>query len=46
MTDPDACGRPQVIERAGAELGRDGSLEVAQFSGIGRLFSALGTTVG
>ena len=39
-----------VIERACAELGRDGFLElavmVAQFTGMGRLFSALGITAG
>lgn len=45
MTIPD-----EVIERACAELGRDGFLEVAlmvaQFTGMGRLFSALGITAG
>lgn len=40
----------EVIERACATLGRDGFLEVAvmvaQFTGMGRLFSALGITAG
>jgi alkylhydroperoxidase family enzyme len=40
----------EAIERACAELGNDGFLEVAvmvaQFTGMGRLFSALGITAG
>jgi alkylhydroperoxidase family enzyme len=40
----------EVLERAAAELGNDGFIElatmVAQFTGMGRLFSALGITAG